>query len=120
MQFFIGLNEFTTQPVFDPSLFVDIRKRAGNKVFDSLNVELIKSVSEKADKRHNKKGTDKTNNTARNKGKMQADATVADQYITFPTDNGILNQSRKQCEKLIRHIWIIQRKKGKVRPRIGR
>ena len=52
MQFFIGLKEFTTQPVFDPSLFVDIRKRAGNKVFDSLNVELIKSVSKKDDKKH--------------------------------------------------------------------
>ena len=62
MQFFIGLKEFTIEPVFDPSLFVDIRKRAGHKVFDSLNVELIKMVSEKADKRHNKKGTDKSKN----------------------------------------------------------
>ena len=119
MQFFIGLKEFTTQPVFDPSLFVDIRKRAGNKVFDSLNVELIKSVSEKADKRHNKKGTDKTNNPARNKGKMQADATVADQYITFPTDNGILNQSRKQCEKFIDKLYDLGSKEGE-KPRTYR
>src|SRR5664280_2675765 len=101
MQFFIGLKEFTTQPVFDPSLFVDIRKRAGNKVFDSLNVELIKSVSKKDDKKHNRKGKDKNNTPPKNKGKVQADATVADQYITYPTDNGILNQSRKQCEKFI-------------------
>jgi IS5 family transposase len=27
MQFFVGLKEFTTEPVFDPSLFVEIRKR---------------------------------------------------------------------------------------------
>ena len=119
MQFFIGLKEFTIQPVFDPSLFVEIRKRAGNKVFDSLNVELIKSVSEKADKRHNKKGTDKTNNTPKNKGKMQADATVADQYITFPTDNGILNQSRKQCEKLIDKLYDLSGKEGE-KPRTYR
>jgi hypothetical protein len=29
------------------------------------------------------------------------DATVADQYITYPTDSKILNCSRKQCEKMI-------------------
>ena len=105
MQFFIGLKEFTVQPVFDPSLFVEIRKRAGNEVFDSLNVELIKSVSEKEDKKHNRGKTDKSNKTPKNKGKMQADATVADQYITYPTDNGILNQSRKQCEKFIDKLY---------------
>jgi hypothetical protein len=119
MQFFIGLKEFTTQPVFDPSLFVEIRKRAGNKVFDSLNVELIKTVSEKGDKRHNKKGTDKNNSTPKNKGKMQADATVADQYITYPTDNGILNQSRKQCEKFIDKLYDLSGKEGE-KPRTYR
>jgi transposase, IS5 family len=119
MQFFIGLKEFTTQPVFDSSLFVDIRKRVGHEVFDSLNVELIKSVSEKGDKKHNKKGIDKTKKTPKNKGKMQADATVADQYITFPTDNGILNQSRKQCEKLIDKLYAISGKEGE-KPRTYR
>ena len=28
------------------------------------------------------------NDEPKNKGKIQADATVADQYITYPTDNG--------------------------------
>ena len=119
MQFFIGLKEFTTQPVFDPSLFVDIRKRAGNKVFDSLNVELIQSVSKKDDKRHNLKGKDKNNTSPKNKGKMQADATVADQYITYPTDNGILNQSRKQCEKFIDKLYDLSGKEGQ-KPRTYR
>ena len=59
MQFFLGLKEFTPHPVFDPSLFVEIRKRADHEIFDALNVELIKSVSEKEDKKHNQKGTDK-------------------------------------------------------------
>ncbi|HBH82578.1 MAG: hypothetical protein A2X05_00485 [Bacteroidetes bacterium GWE2_41_25] len=119
MQFFIGLKEFTTQPVFDPSLFVDIRKRAGHEVFDSLNVELIKTVSEKVDKRHNKKGIDKNDGTPKNKGKMPADATVADQYITYPTDNGILNESRKQCEKFIDKLYVISGKAG-LKPRTYR
>ncbi|OQY14494.1 MAG: hypothetical protein B6I32_09210, partial [Desulfobacterium sp. 4572_20] len=95
-QYFIGLEEFTAHPVFDPSLFVDIRKRVGHETFDMLTVDLIKSVSQEKDKRHNKKNKKDDGDEPKNKGKMQADATVADQYITFPTDNGILNASRKK------------------------
>jgi hypothetical protein len=107
---------FNPHPVFDPSLFVDIRKRVGHKTFDSLNEELIKSVSKQKDNRHKQKGKGKNNKTPKNKGKMQADATVADQYITHPTDNGILNQSRKQCEKLIDKLYAMNGKQG-VKPR---
>ena len=44
MQYFVGLKEFTVDPVFDPSLFVTIRKRVGRKMFDSLNADLIRAV----------------------------------------------------------------------------
>jgi hypothetical protein len=50
---------------------------------------------------------------------MQTDATVADQYITYPTDNGILNQSRKQCEKFIDKLCDLGGKEGK-KPRTYR
>lgn len=119
MQYFIGLKEFTPHPVFDPSLFVDIRKRVGHEMFDMLNVELIKSVSEDEDKKHNKKKIEGNDTIPKNKGKMQADATVADQYITYPTDNGILNTSRKQCEKLIDKLYESNSKHG-TKPRTYR
>jgi hypothetical protein len=61
MQFFTVLKKFTTQPVFNPSLFVDIRKKAGNKVLDLFNVELIKSISKKDDKKHNRQWKDNNN-----------------------------------------------------------
>lgn len=118
MQFFVGLEGFNPYPVFDSSLFVEIRKRVGSEVFDTLNVELIKSVSKKEDQKHNKK-KDENSNTPENKGKMQADATVADQYITYPTDNGILNQSRKHCEKLIDKLYKLNDKEG-IKPRTYR
>ena len=119
MQFFVGLKEFNPHPVFDPSLFVDIRKRVGTDIFDSLNVELIKSVSEKEDKKHNDKKKNNKSNAPKNKGKMQADATVADQYITYPTDNGILNESRKKCEKIIDNLYEHNGKQGE-KPRTYR
>jgi IS5 family transposase len=37
MQYFIGLQEFTYKPVFDPSLFVEIRKRLGVETFNNLH-----------------------------------------------------------------------------------
>jgi len=82
-------------------------------------VELIKSVSEEKDKKHNKKKGKGDDNTPPNKGKMQADATVADQYITYPTDNGIMNQSRKQYEKIIDNLYELNEKQG-VKPRRNR
>ena len=69
MQYFVGLKEFTIEPVFDPSLFVQIRKRVGRKVFDSLNADLIRSVTQEKDKRHNKKKKD-DRDEPKNKGKM--------------------------------------------------
>jgi IS5 family transposase len=119
MQYFIGLKEFTPHPVFDPTLFVDIRKRVGHETFDTLNADLIKSVSQEKDQRHNKKNKKEDSDEPNNKGKMQADATVADQYITFPTDNGILNESRKKCEKMIDKLYDLDGKQG-VKPRTYR
>ena len=119
MQFFVGLKEFNPDPIFDPSLFVEIRKRVGKDIFDSLNVKLIKSVSEENDKKHNKKKENDNDDIPPNKGKMQADATVADQYITYPTDNGILNQSRKQYEKIIDKLYDLNGKQG-TKPRTNR
>jgi transposase, IS5 family len=120
MQYFVGLKEFTIDPVFDPSLFVEIRKRVGYKLFDTLSTDLIRSVSEKKDSKHNKKKKDDGDGDEPiNKGKMQVDATVADQYITYPTDNGILNESRKKCEKMIDKLYEADGKQG-VKPRTYR
>jgi len=115
MQYFLGLKGFSISPVFDPSLFVEIRKRVGADVFDVLSADLIASVSSKEDEKHNVKYDD----IPKNKGKMQADATVADQYIKYPTDSGLLNSARKQSEKMIDTLYCLKDKKG-VKPKTYR
>src|SRR6056297_608833 len=119
MQFFIGLKEFNPHPVFYPSLFVEIRKRLVNEAFDSLTVHLIEAVNRQEDKKHNEKKNDDQESDPPNKGQLKADATVADQYIAYPTDNGLLNQSRKQCEKFIDQLYLLDGKKG-TKPRTYR
>lgn len=124
MQFLVGLKEFNPAPIFDPSLFVEIRKRVGAKTFDDLNAKLIKSISQEEDKKHNSRHDSKNNkddedSLPSNKGKLQMDATVADQYITYPTDSKILNTSRKQCEKIIDKLYELNHEKG-TKPRTYR
>jgi hypothetical protein len=55
MQYFVGLKGFSADPIFDASLFVELRKRIGTTTFDKLNVDIIKSVSEQKDEKHLKK-----------------------------------------------------------------
>ena len=118
MQFFVGLKEFQTKKVFDSSLFVTIRKRIGKKEFDVLNAHLIKSFSAKTDKKNVSKKSD-SEKYPPNKGKMQADATVADQYITFPTDAKLLNSGRKKLDKMIDKLYYFRDKKA-TKPRTYR
>jgi len=118
MQFFVGLKEFQTKKIFDSSLFVTIRKRIGKTEFDILNTSLIKSLSAKVDKRNISKKND-TDNFPPNKGKLQADATVADQYITYPTDAKLLNTARRKLDVMIDKMYHYNDKKM-VKPRTNK
>lgn len=58
MQNMLGLSEFTTNPVFDPSLFVTIRKRIGVDDFNDMSESLLKlqvELQEKKEKEEREK-----------------------------------------------------------------
>ena len=50
---------------------------------------------------------------------MQADTTVADKEIAYPTDSNLLNTSRKKAEKMIDKLYELKGEKG-VKPRAYR
>ena len=114
MQYFLGLDHFSSKPVFDPSLFVHIRKRLGSAAFDEMNqiiiskalnineVQECKSSKSNLDNDENDSGFGQKRDTKiKNKGKLQMDATVCDAHIKFPTDLALLNDAREESEKLI-------------------
>jgi hypothetical protein len=107
MQFFLGFDHFSCEPVFDPSLFVLIRKRLGNADFDKMNQVLIdkalnsEAESENKDEEEDNFSNKKTTVEPSNQGKLQLDATIADAHIKFPTDLSLLNDSREKSEELI-------------------
>lgn len=42
LQFFLGFSSFLKDPIFDPSSFVDFRKRMGLQAFEELNTATVK------------------------------------------------------------------------------
>lgn len=50
-----------------------------------------------------------------NQGKLQIDATVADQMIVYPTDLGLLNRCREESERLIDSLHQLNNSKKKPR-----
>jgi hypothetical protein len=138
MQYFLGLSGFTDKPIFDPSLFVYIRKRLGVEAFDEMSQRIIEIAlgDKKVIKSKNEPDSNKDeqpldgNNTegsnqvetkkteTKNKGKLKMDATVADAFIKFPTDLDLLNDSREKSEELI--DFLFEDLKLRVKPRTYR
>ena len=103
MQYFLGLNVYHPEALFDPSLFVDIRKRMGREAYDDMDKIIIKKATgrEASPKKNSKQNVTEI----KNKGKVQFDATVADQYIKYPTDLDLVSQCREWTETIIDEIY---------------
>mgnify|MGYP000856282322 CR=1 FL=1 len=140
MQFFLGLDHFTFKPVFDPSLFVYIRKRLGVEAFDAMNQTIISgALGSKPQSTDSKKNDGADNQDIRsddasqsssetaekpvsNKGKLQLDATVCDAYIKYPTDLNLLNESREKAEELLDKLLkvVVVEKRPRTYRRVAR
>ncbi len=109
MQVFLGLDVFSAEPLFAPSLFVEWRKKLGNNTFNEFSDVLIRIC-------HGTKISDSSEDT-KNKGRIKLDATVADQNITFPNDLGLLNKAREKTEFIIDLLYADLRSEMEVKPR---
>ena len=132
MQYFLGLPSFKTTAVFAPSLFVEIRKRLGLDYWTEINGIIIKhnTVDKKNDadkptslsqEKENQNPTSELSSPIVvppiNMGTINIDATIVEQDIQYPTDLGLLNESREKLEELIDQICV---KTGQIKPRTYR
>ena len=117
LQYFIGLEKFTTASIFVPTLFVEIRKRLGIKEFDAMTHDILMKAKMTGAKEKNTEETD-TKKGSGNQGEMLVDATVAPQMIKYPTDLELLSDARKCSESLIDMLYISE--DGKTKPRTYR
>jgi len=114
MQFFLGLEDFTPKTLFSATLFVELRKRLGLDSFNEFTDLLIKQCFPNKIKQAPK------GKTLPNKGKLKLDATVADQYISYPTDLNLLNEARQKLEVIIDELYEHLRPQLKIKPRTYR
>lgn len=124
LQYFVGFNSFRIEAPFAPTLFVEIRRRMGDDVFEQFNQAIVNHLetSTKPKKKKRKSNSDDdqaspSSSQARDKqpsqkaepeannGKLIIDATVAEQAIRFPTDLGLLNEAREISEALIDKLY---------------
>ncbi|WP_255490636.1 IS5 family transposase [Dysgonomonas sp. 511] len=109
MQYFLGLSEFTDKPIFDPSLFVSIRKRLGVSDFNDMSVSLLQMQVEKA-KTEKGKDTDNddsdaiytSSNEQEHQGSLKVDATCCDAEVRYPTDIDLLHDG---CKVIHRYTY---------------
>ncbi len=129
MQYFLGLSSFKREAVFAPSLFVEIRKRLGLDYWQEINDIIIKHNTSAItnDSQENKDNNQELiagsplsalpTQEPFNKGTINIDATIVEQDIQYPTDLGILNESREKLEEIIDVICL---KTNQEKPRTYR
>ena len=122
MQYLCGLEEFTDQPIFDPSLFVDLRKRISEDDINKMTESLLKREQEMKEAASKQK-EEETNghdeelpaapaqdeDTAafvdskgrEHKGELKIDATCADAEVRYPVD---INLIETGCRKLSEYM----------------
>ena len=125
MQYMCGLSELTDRPIFDPSLFVTVRKRISEEEINEMTTKLLKEEQRrKAEAEKNKKkGQDQntpgsaasktgkaedkfvkefTDSEGRqHKGVLKIDATCANAEVRYPVDVDII---RDGCIVVNRYI----------------
>ena len=112
LQYFLGYDQYTTQPPFDQSSLTRFRKRFTAEIMNDIN-EMIcqcgadKSLNKKDDKdppgpSNTGGGTDDTQpHPAGNKGTLILDATCVPADIHYPTDVTLLSDARELTEQII-------------------
>jgi hypothetical protein len=135
MQYFIGYSSFSDEEPFDPSLFVDFRKRLGIEQINAINEKILGlGNTDDPDKHTDTENKIQDTNTLKedtppntlskdnleadkvtHKGKLIADATACPQDIAYPTDLTLLSDAREKSEELIDVLYNARKHTAKPR-----
>ncbi|MHC5912216.1 MAG: IS5 family transposase [Nostoc sp.] len=130
LQYFIGMSSYSNETPFDASMLVHFRERISAELVNNINQQMVKKMLDKTSRLALKKKTEdplyetlrergleepalspeKEDHPPKNRGKLILDATCAPGDISYPTDLNLLNQARKQTERII--DWLYEQIKG--------
>lgn len=124
MQYFIGFSSFSDEEPFDPSLFVEFRKRLGAEQINAINEKILHLYTQKRESPNCDKDesppppstaieepliptiTKQLPAVITHEGKLIVDATACPQDISYPTDLNLLSDSREKSEELIDLLYL--------------
>ena len=123
MQYLCGLTEFTDKPIFDPSLFVTIRKRISIEEINEMTSALLKEEMVRKEKLQSSQRDGGSGNSSpqspsadgddtdfvdskgeRHKGVLKMDATCADAEVRYPVDVDLIHDGCKAIDKYAARI----------------
>ena len=126
LQYFLGLKAYQDTPLFDPSDLTKWRKRFTADILQDINRMIVDAQNPKKTdppQAGGKGGEGGQSSQQANKeeppnaGKLIIDATCAPADIKYPTDLGLLNDSREKLEEIIDTLHaplVKQRKKPRT------
>ncbi len=117
LQYFLGMPDYSNKEPFDPSMLVHFRERIDMDLVNKINQKMVKNLREKTEEEEGKKKEESEVEETKNKGKLLLDATCAPADISYPNDLGILNQARRQTEKIIDSLYKNRKNKLDKKPR---
>lgn len=132
MQYFLGFSSFCDEEPFDPSLFVEFRKRLGAGQINAINERILGiskeeqkaaaageeqksemdnqppsgSVASAASEDEEKNEAEPEKTLPANEGELLIDATACPQDISYPTDLNLLNEAREKSEELVAVLFL--------------
>lgn len=101
MQYFLGYSSFSDTPPFDPSLFVEFRKRLGLEQINAINERILQAKRDMEAKKYPSKNQNDNDVEPPHKGSLIVDATACPQDIAYPTDLNLLEDARRKSEELM-------------------
>ncbi len=133
LQYFIGMSSYSNETPFDASMLVHFRERISGELVNKVNQEMVKKMCKETSSQSTQKKTadarglglaalspEKERSEPLNRGKLILDATCAPADISYPTDLELLNQARKQTEKIIDLLYEQVKVKLDKKPRTYR
>jgi hypothetical protein len=109
LQYFLGQHEFSDEPPFDPSLYVQFRKRVGLELLNRLNEQIVAQAIPPQEEVSGTESLEAESDEAAipvtHAGAMLVDATCAPADIAYPTDLRLLNQGREVSEAVIDGLY---------------
>lgn len=119
LQYFLGLQEFSSECPFEASMFVHFRKRIDMQMMQEINEHIVKAALQQAASKQverEKSSNGDSQPPPMNQGQLIVDATCAPADITYPTDLKLLNEAREKTEDIIDTLHS-QRKGKQLKPR---